>query len=64
MALVNLTDVTVLDNPASFGSPFKLEITFQCLAPLKDGWSTDASGFYLEISTDRPPDRPLHSRYQ
>ncbi|KAI9019040.1 ASF1 like histone chaperone-domain-containing protein [Hyaloraphidium curvatum] len=37
MALVNLTNVAVLDNPAPFGDPLKLEITFECLAPgLKD----------------------------
>lgn len=34
---MNLTNVTVLDNPAPFLSPFQFEISYECLTPLKDG---------------------------
>jgi hypothetical protein len=37
MALVNLLDVQVLDNPAPFNNPFQFEITFECAAQLEDG---------------------------
>lgn len=34
MSVVNVTNVTVLDNPAPFTNPFQFEITFECLADL------------------------------
>ena len=37
MALVNITNVVVLDNPAPFTSPFSFEVTFECLQELHDG---------------------------
>ncbi|XP_020229251.1 probable histone chaperone ASF1A isoform X1 [Cajanus cajan] len=37
MSAVNITNVTVLDNPASFLTPFQFEISYECLAALKDG---------------------------
>jgi hypothetical protein len=37
MALVNILNVEVLDNPAPFGNPFQFEITFECVAALEDG---------------------------
>jgi hypothetical protein len=37
MALVNVTNIVVLDNPASFTNPFTFEITFECLQELGDG---------------------------
>lgn len=37
MSAVNITNVTVLDNPASFLAPFQFEISYECLAALKDG---------------------------
>ncbi|KAJ0667832.1 putative histone chaperone ASF1 [Helianthus annuus] len=37
MSAVNLTNVTVLNNPALFLSPFQFEISYECLVPLKDG---------------------------
>ena len=37
MAKVQLTNVTVLDNPTSFCNPFQFEITFECLEDLSDG---------------------------
>eukprot|EP00607_Mallomonas_marina_P008949 CAMPEP_0182422652 /NCGR_PEP_ID=MMETSP1167-20130531/8396_1 /TAXON_ID=2988 /ORGANISM="Mallomonas Sp, Strain CCMP3275" /LENGTH=240 /DNA_ID=CAMNT_0024600887 /DNA_START=37 /DNA_END=759 /DNA_ORIENTATION=- len=36
MALVNVTDVVVLDNPSAFTNPFQFEITFECLQELQD----------------------------
>nr|DAD31948.1 TPA_asm: hypothetical protein HUJ06_010799 [Nelumbo nucifera] len=38
MSAVNITNVTVLDNPAPFLNPFQFEITYECLIPLKDGF--------------------------
>ena len=37
MAKVQVTNVTVLDNPTAFFNPFQFEITFECLEDLKDG---------------------------
>ena len=37
MALVNVLDVNVLDNPTSFTNPFQFEITFECLKHLPSG---------------------------
>ncbi|KAH9315510.1 hypothetical protein KI387_024137 [Taxus chinensis] len=36
MSAVNVTNVTVLDNPAAFLNPFQFEISYECLVPLKD----------------------------
>lgn len=37
MAHVNVTHVTVLDNPTSFMNPFQFEICFECFYPIPDG---------------------------
>ncbi len=37
MALVNILNVNVLDNPSHFLNPFQFEITFECLQELQDG---------------------------
>lgn len=37
MSAVNITNVTVLDNPASFLTPFQFEISYECVSSLKDG---------------------------
>ena len=37
MALVNITNVVVLDNPAPFTNPFSFEVTFECIQELADG---------------------------
>ena len=37
MAKVEVTDVTVLDNPSPFANPFQFEITFDCSENLPDG---------------------------
>mmetsp|Transcript_5253 Transcript_5253/g.7262 ORF Transcript_5253/g.7262 Transcript_5253/m.7262 type:complete len:233 (-) Transcript_5253:317-1015(-) len=36
MALVNVTNVIVLDNPTAFTNPFQFEVTFECLQQLED----------------------------
>uniref|UniRef100_A0A7R9YYF3 Anti-silencing function protein 1 n=1 Tax=Pseudictyota dubia TaxID=2749911 RepID=A0A7R9YYF3_9STRA len=36
MALVNITNMVVLDNPTNFNNPFRFEITFECLQQLED----------------------------
>ncbi|KAM3175234.1 hypothetical protein ACTXT7_008913 [Hymenolepis weldensis] len=36
MAKVNISDVEVLDNPATFYDKFKFKITFECFEPLED----------------------------
>ncbi|KAJ1416217.1 hypothetical protein B484DRAFT_156210 [Ochromonadaceae sp. CCMP2298] len=36
MALVNIINVAVLDNPSSFTNPLQFEITFECLQELPD----------------------------
>ena len=40
MALVNIMDVTVLDNPSPFLRPFQFEITFECAEDLPLGKSS------------------------
>lgn len=37
MSIVSLLNVNILNNPAPFTDPYKFEITFECLEPLKDG---------------------------
>ena len=46
MSAVNITNVTVLDNPDSFLTPFQFEIYYECLTPLKDGKNLIFSPFY------------------
>ena len=37
MALVNIINVMVMDNPTAFTNPFQFEVTFECLQELPDG---------------------------
>ena len=37
MALVNVINVAVLDNPTRFSNPFQFDITFECVSELRDG---------------------------
>lgn len=37
MALVNVTNVVVLDNPTAFTNPLTFEVTFECLQELDAG---------------------------
>jgi hypothetical protein len=39
MSAVNVTNVSVLDNPSMFLNPFQFEIAYECLVPLSDGQS-------------------------
>jgi histone chaperone ASF1 len=39
MSVVSITNVTILNNPAKFLDDFQFEITFECIAPLKEGLS-------------------------
>ena len=37
MAKVEVTNVTVLDNPTAFNNPFQFEVTFECFEDLPSG---------------------------
>ena len=37
MALVNIINMAVLDNPTAFTNPFQFEVTFECLQELQEG---------------------------
>jgi histone chaperone ASF1 len=39
MALVNILNINILDNPTAFTNPFQFEITFECLQDLPEGKS-------------------------
>ena len=48
MAKVQVTNVTVLDNPTAFVNPFQFEITFECLEDLPTGEAgSDLGNFQL-----------------
>ncbi|XP_016560813.1 histone chaperone ASF1B isoform X2 [Capsicum annuum] len=59
MSAVNITNVTVLDNPASFLSSFQFEISYECLAPLQDDleWKL----IYVGSAEDETYDQLLES---
>ena len=46
MALVSISNVEILDNPAPFTNPFQFEITFECVAELKGGTCHLSSFFF------------------
>lgn len=50
MALVNVTNVVVLDNPTAFSNPLTFEVTFECLQELDAGEFPDGA-----CSVSRPP---------
>jgi histone chaperone ASF1 len=37
MSIVTIRDVTFLNNPAKFQDPYYFKVTFECIAPLKEG---------------------------
>lgn len=37
MALVNVSNVIVHNNPTHFTAPFQFEVTFECVQELQDG---------------------------
>lgn len=54
MALVNVTNVVVLDNPTTFTNPLTFEVTFECLQELDAGELRIlllSISFYLRTST-------------
>lgn len=59
MSAINLTNVAVLDNPASFLAPFQFEISYECLASLKDDleWKL----IYVGSAEDETYDQQLES---
>ncbi|KAJ7975784.1 histone chaperone ASF1B-like [Quillaja saponaria] len=59
MSAVNITNVTVLDNPASFLTPFQFEISYECSTPLKDDleWKL----IYVGSAEDETYDQLLES---
>lgn len=61
MALVNVVNMAVLDNPANFLSSFSFEITFECLQPLQDDleWKVLYVGSAEDQSNDQVLDEIL-----
>ncbi|KAI3714365.1 hypothetical protein L1987_72964 [Smallanthus sonchifolius] len=59
MSAVNLTNVTVLNNPALFLSPFQFEISYECLLPLKDDLEWKLT--YVGSAEDETYDQVLES---
>ncbi|KAL7521492.1 hypothetical protein ACHAWX_006162 [Stephanocyclus meneghinianus] len=61
MALVNVVNMQILDNPAPFLSPFSFEITFECLQPLSDDleWKVLYVGSAEDTSHDQVLDEIL-----
>ncbi|GAA5990918.1 hypothetical protein JCM11641_003501 [Rhodosporidiobolus odoratus] len=59
MSIINISDVTVLNNPAPFTNPYIFRITFECMAPLQDDleWkltyvgSADSESYDQELDT-------------
>ncbi|CAA6661282.1 unnamed protein product [Spirodela intermedia] len=59
MSAVNITNVTVLDNPAAFLNPFQFEISYECLTPLKDDLEWKLT--YVGSAEDETYDQLLES---
>ncbi|XP_051127401.1 probable histone chaperone ASF1A [Andrographis paniculata] len=59
MNAVSITNVAVLDNPALFTSPLQFEISYECIAPLKDDleWKL----IYVGSAEDETYDQLLES---
>lgn len=59
MSAVSITQVKVLDNPAPFLSPLRLEISYECIRPLSDDleWSL----IYVGSANDPACDQVLES---
>ncbi|GAA6058142.1 hypothetical protein JCM3770_001946 [Rhodotorula araucariae] len=59
MSIINISDVTVLNNPGKFTDPYLFKITFECMAPLQDDleWkltyvgSAESDSFDQELDT-------------
>eukprot|EP00429_Kryptoperidinium_foliaceum_P004501 CAMPEP_0176025018 /NCGR_PEP_ID=MMETSP0120_2-20121206/12234_1 /TAXON_ID=160619 /ORGANISM="Kryptoperidinium foliaceum, Strain CCMP 1326" /LENGTH=229 /DNA_ID=CAMNT_0017358201 /DNA_START=180 /DNA_END=869 /DNA_ORIENTATION=+ len=61
MALVNVVNMVVLDNPTCFTNPFQFEITFECLQELDDDleWKVLYVGSAQDSSKDQILDEIL-----
>ncbi|WOK98012.1 histone chaperone ASF1B [Canna indica] len=59
MSAVNITNVTVLDNPTAFLSPFQFEISYECLVPLEDDLEWKLT--YVGSAEDETYDQLLES---
>jgi len=60
MALVSISNIEVLDNPAKFTNPFQFEITFECLPPgITD--ELEWKLIYVGCATDETKDQELDS---
>ncbi|XP_027099620.1 histone chaperone ASF1B-like [Coffea eugenioides] len=59
MSAVNITDVTVLGNPAPFLNPLQFEISYECLVPLKDDLEWKLT--YVGSAEDETYDQLLES---
>ncbi|KAL7611230.1 probable histone chaperone ASF1A [Lactuca sativa] len=59
MSAVNLTNVSVLNNPAPFLSPFQFEISYECLLSLKDDLEWKLT--YVGSAEDETYDQVLES---
>ncbi|KAI8842990.1 histone chaperone [Chytridium lagenaria] len=59
MSVVNLTNVTILDNPAPFLSPFKFEITFDVISELKE--DVEFKLTYVGLADNNKYDQVLES---
>ena len=44
MSLISVTNVEILNNPAKFDEPFQFEISFECIAPVKEGQTRNEIG--------------------
>lgn len=55
MALVNVTNVIVLDNPTVFTNPFQFEVEFECLGELEDDleWKVTYVGSAEDLDADQ-----------
>ncbi|KAG9129740.1 hypothetical protein Leryth_015441 [Lithospermum erythrorhizon] len=59
MSAVNITNVSVLDNPSSFTCPFRFEISYECVSSLNDDleWKL----IYVGSAEDETYDQLLES---
>jgi len=59
MSAVQVTNVTVLDNPTRFPNPFQFEISYECMTPLEDDleWKV----VYVGSADDETQDQELDS---
>jgi len=56
MSVVSLLGVKILNNPATFTSPYEFEITFECLEQLQKGMSLWDCYGQLATNYPFPPD--------